>query len=297
MTTVAAAVMAYNAEVKIRDLLESLKGRVDSIVVGIDSKTTDKTEEVAKEFGAVTFPFDLDDNFAAVRELTFAKCDADWILWIDTDDVLAHDIPLQQLCDEQAPDVGMIWCPYVYHRDEYGNATTVFDRERLIRKSMFTKWHGRLHETCQASGKMVRDDRVWVEHKNRTEDGKGERNFRILKTMVESDPNDHRAVLYMAHQFFAAQDWLQACQWYERFVGLTSPGDVIEEKWQAVIYLTKARRSLGDIDGALRSAKEALLMCPQYADAYFELSSHLRREGGLDSGHPLARRGADQEAA
>jgi len=173
MTTVSAAIMAYQAEVKITDLLQSLVGKVDQIVVGIDSKTTDHTEEIAQAFGAVTFPFDLDDNFAGAREQTFAKCESDWVLWIDTDDVLAQDIPLQQLCDEQMPDVGMVWLPYVYHRDEYGNATTIFDRERLIRKSMFTRWRGRLHETCETSGKMSRDERVWVEHKNRTEGRQG----------------------------------------------------------------------------------------------------------------------------
>jgi len=270
--TVSAAIMAYQAEKKITDLLESLVGKVDQIVVGIDSKSTDHTQEVAEAFGAETFSFDLDDNFAGAREQTFSRCTSDWILWIDTDDVLAQDVPIHQLLDEQAADVGMVWLPYVYHRDEYGNATTIFDRERLIRRSMFSKWTGRLHETCQATGKMTRDDRVWVEHKNRTEEGKGDRNFRILAKMVEGDPNDHRAVLYMAHQFFAAQDWFSACQWYERFIGLSSPGDVLEEKWQAVIYLTKARRSVGDLDGSLRSGKEALLMCPQYADAYFELS-------------------------
>jgi 2-polyprenyl-3-methyl-5-hydroxy-6-metoxy-1,4-benzoquinol methylase/glycosyltransferase involved in cell wall biosynthesis len=119
---------------------------------------------------------------------------------------------------------------------------------------------------------MARDKRVWTEHTNRTDDGKGERNFRILRKMVESDPKDYRAVLYLAHQYFAAVDWPNACQWYEKFIALSSPGDVLEEKWQAMVYLAKARRSAGDIDGSLRAAKEALMMCPQYADSYFELA-------------------------
>lgn len=274
MTTVAAAIIAYQAEDKIKFLLESLKDKVDSIVVAIDPKTTDATRAVAESFGATVID-GLDvmvDGFAAAREKSFAAVDADWILWIDTDDVLAQDIPLQQLCDEQPPNVGMIWLPYLYHRDEYGNATTIFDRERLIRKSAYTKWIGMIHETCQSSLGNTRDERVWIEHSNRTEEGKGERNFTLLRRSIELDPNDHRAVLYLGHQYFAGQDWYNACQHYEQFIALSSPGDVLEEKWQAIIYLTKARRSLGDVDGSIRAAKEALMMCPQYADAYFELS-------------------------
>src|SRR5207245_1177068 len=99
-----------------------------------------------------------------------------------------------------------------------------------------------------------------------------------LRKMVE-DPNDHRAVLYLGHQHFAANEWLDACKWYEKFIALSSPGDVIEEKWQAVIYLAKARRSAGDIDGSLRASKEALMMCPQYADAYFELAHNYALKG------------------
>lgn len=276
--TVAAAIMAYNAERKLTDTLESLSGQVDQIVIGIDSKTTDHTQEVAEAFGAETFTFDLDDDFSQARQQTFDRVTTDWALWIDTDDTLASDIPVRQLAAEQPAEVGAVWLPYVYHRDEYGNVTTLFDRERLIRMSAKPRWQGRLHETCTYEGTLARDGRVWVEHKNRTEEGKGERNFRILHKMVE-DPNDHRAVIYLAHQYFAGQDWENACLWYEKFLDLRSPGDVAEEKWQAMVYLAKARRSYGDISGSIRAANQALLLCPQYADAYFELSQSYATRG------------------
>lgn len=273
MSIITACVIAYQSEEKIKALLESLKDQVDHIVVGIDQKTTDKTEEVALSFGAITFPFDLEDNFAGARQQSFdhAPEDTEWFLWIDTDDTLHSDVPIRQIADEAAKDVSMIWFPYVYHRDEYGNVTTIFDRERLIRKSAKPVWQSALHETCHAPGAQHRESRAWIEQPNRTEEGKSERNLRILHKMIE-DPHDHRARLYLAHQYFAATDWPEACKWYETFLELRSPGDVIEEKWQAMIYLTKARRSMGDLDGSIRSAREALFMCPNYADAYFELS-------------------------
>lgn len=273
---IAACVIAYNAEKILPQLLDSLVEHVDSVVVGIDSKTTDDTERIARERGAIVFSFDLNDDFAAARNkaLEHLPEGAEWFVWVDTDDVVGSDVSLKQIAAEQPDDVSMVWLPYLYHRDSYGNVTTIFDRERLIRVAHRPKWVGRLHETCQclALRRMARDERVWIDHKNRVEEGKNDRNLRILHRMVEEDPNDHRAVLYLGYQYFAANDWLRACEWFERFIGLSSPGEVREERWQALVYLSKAKRSLGDLAGSIQAAERAKMLIPWYADPYFELA-------------------------
>lgn len=286
----AACIIAWNAESKLRDLLESLKGEVDYLVVGVDSKTTDGTEAVASEFGATVIHFDLDDDFSQARQKTFDAVpdDTEWLFWIDTDDILAYDpdrfadISLRKIADEQGKDVSMVWMPYQYHRDDSGNVTTMFDRERLIRRSFKPKWIGRLHETCitEVRGRHTRDTRMWIEHKNRTEEGKGERNFRILTKMVEEDANDLRAILYMAHQHFQMQHWDEAAVWYRRFLDIAkNAGTPVEERWQASIYLSKSLRSGGDLVGSQSAATRAMNICPQYADAYFEMSHNATQSG------------------
>lgn len=314
MTKIAACVIAYQAEEKLRELLESLKGEVDYLVVGIDPKCTDKTEEVAREFGAITlaitdpmlYPEEQPEGwwvdrskswweqgkqwgFAQARQQTFDAVpeDTDWVFWIDTDDVLAYDpekypgMSLRRLAEEQSPDVSLVWMPYFYHRDGYGNLTTVYDRERLIRRANRPKWLGALHETCQVEvyGKHPRDYRMWSEHKNRTESGKADRNFRLLNKMVE-DPGDLRAVLYLGHQHFTVQNWEDAARWYGLFLERSKgTGTPTVERWQVLIYLAKALRSSGDLTGSQNAAVKAMGLCPQLADAYFEMAHNAAQSG------------------
>lgn len=278
-TKVTACIIAYNAEKTMTELLTSLMGHVDHVVIGISSNTTDQTKAEAMAFAGIpttVYDFPWVDDFAKARNESFAQApvDTDWLMWIDTDDVFGADVDLHDLLEAQPPEVGTLWVPYLYHRDPWGNVTTMFDRERFFRYKSFPFWKFRLHETCEMRTKglqAVRVEKVWVDHKNITLDPRGDRNFRILAEMVK-DPDDHRAVLYMAHQHFAAAQWEEAVGWYEKYVNLRSPGDVVEEKWQALIYCAQARRNMGDHVGSIKAADSALQLCPQYQDAYHELA-------------------------
>lgn len=292
MTKIAACIIAYQAEKHIVELLDSLKGNVDYLVVGIDKKTTDNTEaEILKwaeshpEVSALTFPFSLNDDFAAARNLTFSKVpdDTDWITWVDTDDVFDGNRNLYELLESLPRDVGVVWAPYLYSRIWPGGpVNTVFDRERFFRKAANPKWFGRVHELCElkvAGYKKYRTEEVWVDHKNISGDPRTERNLRILDIMRKENPGDSRAVLYTAHQYYAQADhkkdpeiWALAADWYDKFINMHSPGEVLDEKWQALIFSCHARRNAGDLMGSIKAAGAAVQFCPQYADGWHELA-------------------------
>ena len=48
MSKIACGIIAWNAEKALPDLLKSLVGHIDYLVLGVDKKTTDKTKEVAQ---------------------------------------------------------------------------------------------------------------------------------------------------------------------------------------------------------------------------------------------------------
>ena len=52
---VSCCMIVRQGEDTLRNALESVRYFVDEIVVGIDDRTTDHTEEIAKEFGAKVF--------------------------------------------------------------------------------------------------------------------------------------------------------------------------------------------------------------------------------------------------
>ena len=67
--------------------LESVRGIFDEIVV-VDTGSTDRTREIAREFGAKVFDFAWVDDFAAARNVALAHATGDYAFWLDADDVI-----------------------------------------------------------------------------------------------------------------------------------------------------------------------------------------------------------------
>jgi glycosyltransferase involved in cell wall biosynthesis len=81
--TLSVAIITLNEEANIRRTLESVKW-ADEIVI-VDSGSTDRTCEIAKEYGAKVFvePW---KGFAAQKNSALDKCTGDWILSLDADE-------------------------------------------------------------------------------------------------------------------------------------------------------------------------------------------------------------------
>ena len=67
--------------------LASVAGLFDEIVV-VDTGSTDRTREIAREFGARVFDFVWVDDFAAARNAALARATGDYAFWLDADDVI-----------------------------------------------------------------------------------------------------------------------------------------------------------------------------------------------------------------
>lgn len=308
--TVAAAVIAYQCADTITQMLDSLVGHVDHVVIGIDPKTTDNTREVIEQWrgegkpevhvhdgvdavfgggispvtepvsGELGAPLSNQYGFSDARNLAFGKAWAidgvDWVLWIDTDDVFGSDVPLREFLGKQHPNVSHIFAIYLYHRNEQGDVTTHFDRERIFRRESAPLWKFKIHEVCEVRrpGLGVRTDQMWWDHKNvteKTDQTRGERNFTVLRRLLAENPGDVRSMQYLGHQHFGANQWTEASEWYEKYLNTPSTEAPIE-KWQILIWIARARRSEGDIPASIKAATLALQSHPEFPDAYHELA-------------------------
>jgi glycosyltransferase involved in cell wall biosynthesis len=84
---VSLTVIVKNEEANLPHCLASVEGIFDEIVV-VDTGSTDRTKEIAREFGAKVFDFEWIDNFAAARNEALAHATGDYIFWLDADDVI-----------------------------------------------------------------------------------------------------------------------------------------------------------------------------------------------------------------
>jgi len=90
MKNISGCLICYNEEKVIRRALESLSKVVDEIVL-YDSFSTDKTLDIAKEFGCTIYQHEF-DNHRNQKNRAIEKCTKDWIFLIDADEYLEQKL-------------------------------------------------------------------------------------------------------------------------------------------------------------------------------------------------------------
>ena len=100
------ALAVYNEESTLGECLASIKAIADEIVV-VDGASTDKTIEVANQFGARLIHEQNRQNFHINKQLAIDACTGDWILQLDADErvssMLANEIK-QVIANQSASD-------------------------------------------------------------------------------------------------------------------------------------------------------------------------------------------------
>ncbi len=103
MPALTAILISYNEELDLPRALASLARIADEIIL-VDSGSTDRTCEIARDFGARVYTRKL-DNFAAQKNYAASLASHDWILSIDCDDELSPELRSAMLAwKQQTPD-------------------------------------------------------------------------------------------------------------------------------------------------------------------------------------------------
>ena len=103
MTHVTAILISFNEELDLPRALASLAGIVDEIIL-VDSGSTDRTCEIAREHGARVYTRKL-DGFAAQKNFAASFSSNDWLLSIDCDEELSPELRSSMLAWKQhTPD-------------------------------------------------------------------------------------------------------------------------------------------------------------------------------------------------
>lgn len=213
--TLSVCLIARNEEERLPACLESMmldgKPIWDELVIGLDDRSDDKTEEIARAWGAkiVKVHWPEDDNlrdFAAARNATEAAASSSYVYVQDADEKLiaGHQAILDIVKEGKLSSVRPV---IVFSRDEYGKRLINYPRQDCLHRRGSHRWMGYLHEWTEGPLGDVRTD-IEVEHFERPggdrPHGDTFASLRANFTVGDAVPFQERHVFYLCREHAGA---------------------------------------------------------------------------------------------
>lgn len=152
MSKISAIILTKDSEKLIVNCLESVKFCNEIIVIDAGSK--DRTVEIARSKGANVL-FSEAGNYAQSRNLGLRNASSDWILYIDTDEIvsseLARNIKKAVSSSDKFSAYKLRRKNFYFGRNEWPYIEKL---ERLFKKESLKSWYGKIHESPIVEGKV-----------------------------------------------------------------------------------------------------------------------------------------------
>jgi glycosyltransferase involved in cell wall biosynthesis/tetratricopeptide (TPR) repeat protein len=276
-----------NEEANIGDCLRSARGLFQEIVV-VDTGSTDRTRELAREQGALVFEFPWVDSFAAARNACLDHATGDFIFWLDADDRLDDENrrKLQSLLGSlrSGQRVAYTLKCLCLPDPETGTATVV-DHVRLFPRLPGVRWRYRVHEQILGS---LRENGVAVEwadvvvHHTGYQDAalrgrKLQRDLRLLELERQEQPDEPFVLFNLGCILHEQGQYRDALPVLQRSLERSHPKDSIVRKLYALIAQCLAR--LGQMQEGLQVLARGRQIEPDDAELLF-LEGGFRRDTG-----------------
>jgi glycosyltransferase involved in cell wall biosynthesis len=312
------AMIVKNEESTIAHCLESLKPLVDEIII-IDTGSSDRTIEIAKDFGAHVQQFSWCDDFSAARNESLKHCRGEWVLIADADEaidpldyekirgactspyadayeIIHRDYMLSSLATTQ--DIVAVPNKSAYaegkHFPFYADAMAL----RLAKKFDWLSFVGRVHETVgnslEANGKTIKPLDAVLHHYGKLlkerEEHKAHYYLMLAQRDAEADPSNLAAQFNVLQQALVAGQWelaLQAAQ-----AGIKS-GKIVHPL--VLFGAGAALQELGRFEEAIAHFDALLSLSPNHALAKLRKGASFKALGNVNLGRQLMKEAMEAE--
>ncbi|KRF03881.1 hypothetical protein ASG89_03765 [Paenibacillus sp. Soil766] len=288
--TVTAAILSHNEAADIAKCIIALQGAVDEILL-VDS-STDETRSLAMQFPKVkVVPILWEDNFGAARNIGLQHVQTDWVIWIDADEVL---IPEDVNAIREAASVfnqsEIIPALHVWHLNRInGTVQHDFSQVRMFPAQRGLRYFGRIHEQIATEKGIYQLDtyrravKIRLDHHGYEpavlqSKGKLERNLRLLKLMIEEEPENPGHWLFYGRESLGLgleDQALESLIEAER-LGLQTPlFGRMPEIYRFLIQIVLQRKNYSEAEAFCH---KALGHSPDFPDAHYLLAQVRMRQ-------------------
>ncbi|GAC1313692.1 MAG: hypothetical protein NVSMB2_02030 [Chloroflexota bacterium] len=260
--------IARDEEENIAACLDSARTFVDEVVV-VDTGSTDRTRQIAREHGARVTEFRWCDDFAAARNAAIEAATTDWVLMLDADERLQPDSgPRLRPLIARAPKTLHCYLPVIDSiimpnvPDGYVSSR----HSRLFRRSEDLRFAGTIHEALRYLPDPLATSRqdapeIKIQHTGYIPEhynarGKDQRNMYLLTNWHAADPNDALVHFHTGVQHSAMNRYPETAAAMQRCIELCDQ----KRPWflvDAYLRLVNALVAMNDFDAIDRIVPHA----------------------------------------
>lgn len=257
--------IAKDEEAFLEECLKSVQGLVDEIVL-VDTGSTDRTVDIARQYGAKVVHYAWRDDFSDARNVSLQHATGDWVLWLDADERLdkgSAGAIRNAIRDPQY--AGYLVEIHNEVGDVRSTSTFVHRACRLFRRLPITRFEGRIHEqvvpSLERNGyevaflKGVRILHVGYRQDIVADRRKHERTIRMLREEVQKNPNDLFQRFNLGNAYYVAGRYAEAVNELEPIVDQIEP--YADHAAIAYVLLASALTALGRTEQVLQVHERA----------------------------------------
>lgn len=228
---ISACMIVKNEEQNLRMSIPSFINEVDELII-VDTGSTDGTVEVATSFGdkVKLLHFEWCDDFSAARNVGLEQATGDWVIWFDADECLTQvaDGRLKNLAKIAPVQLDGYLFKCNSQMDEH-NIVSVW-QWRMFRNYRTVRFVNKIHET------PMRMDEQTVVYTQQFQAStahwgylnldpelvklKDQRNLRILRKLVATEPKNWLMRYYLGKQLHARNESAKALVQFKKAIEL-----------------------------------------------------------------------------
>src|SRR4051794_25005043 len=280
--------------------LAAAKPAVDEIII-VDTGSTDRTVEIAHEFGATVLHHEWNGSFSDARNVSLDAASGDWVIYLDADEVL-----VEEDAERLHARTGHVWREAFtlvetnYTGDVEDGTAMTHNALRMWRNRPEYRFKGRLHEQMAYAlpgylTERIEYTQLRIEHYGylgvvRDAKDKSRRNLDLLLQQVADGHENAFQSFNLGSEYLALGELETAVEHFEKSWRMleTDPGRTVYPYVATLANrFVTTLRELGRADDADAKADECLELFPGFTDLVFQKAWIARSRGDGDGARKL----------